>query len=467
MLFLKFAAIGLACVGNLPTPAWAGDTKVLNETREAIARVVEQNTRAVVHLKVTEHQGGEYAFPSFAADHAREFLDNVGSARARVRPSLKRVGTGTVIDSKGHIITSSHLAAGATEFQVSFIGGNKYPAKLIGIDLKTTLAVVRISTDQPFPHVTFGDSDNVTEGEWVVAIDRPRDLDQIVTHGLISSTPRSGTTDIHGYRDLLWSDTKTSPTNAGGPLFNLRGEVVGINTALVPEAWAGNGLSFAIPSDTARCIAKKLISDGCVKRGWLGISVEDITPVTATTLHLDRVIGALILNVVTGGPADKAGISERDVVIRYREREITEASNFLNEIASTPIGKEVNILVLRNGRRHTFCSKVGNLQQMMKEGPFLLQTRLGIDVRPASRESGQHGFHSQGGVIVTWVHPDSPLADVGVEVNDMMLEINGKAIHSLESLVDLVSALTPGQRITLYAVDHRSGRTGYVHVVIP
>jgi len=205
-----------------------------------------------------------------------------------------------------------------------------------------------------------------------------------------------------------------------------------------------------------------------LRSGWLGVTVQDLAPDLATSLGLNKPMGALIAHVVRGGPADKAGIKMGDVVTGYRGKEILDGANLQNEVATTPIGQEVKVTFFRNGKKHTLTVRVGNLQEMIKEQASSIKGRLGIDVRPVtSKEVEGYGLNSQHGVVVIWMHPDSPLAGIGFEVNDMILEINGQLIDGLEGFVDLVSALRPQQRIILLGLDHRSGRIGYVQVMVP
>ena len=202
--------------------------------------------------------------------------------------------------------------------------------------------------------------------------------------------------------------------------------------------------------------------------GWLGVSVQDLTPDLAKSLGLKRPMGALIAHVVRGGPADKAGIKKGDVVTSYQGKEILDGANLQNEIATSLIGQEVQVTLFRNGKKQTLTVRVGNLQKMIKEQASSVKGRLGVDVRPVtSKEIEGYGLNSQTGVVVIWVHPDSPLAGIGFEVNDMILEINFQPIDGLEVFVDLVSALRPEQRIILLGLDHRTGQTGYVQVMVP
>jgi len=201
---------------------------------------------------------------------------------------------------------------------------------------------------------------------------------------------------------------------------------------------------------------------------WLGVSIQDLTPDLAKSFGLKTPMGALIAHVVKGGPADKSGIKKGDVVTSYGGKEILDGANLQDEVAASPIGQEVKVTLFRNGKKLTLTVRIGNPQKTIKKQASSVKGRLGVDVRPVtSEEVERYGLNSQQGVVLIWVHPDSPLAGIGFEVNDMILEINGQSINGLELFVDLVSDLRPQQRIILLGLDHRSGQTGYVQVMVP
>jgi len=202
--------------------------------------------------------------------------------------------------------------------------------------------------------------------------------------------------------------------------------------------------------------------------GWLGVNIQNISPDLAKYVGLKKPMGALIAHVVRGGPAEKAGIKTGDVVTSYGGKEILDGANLQNEVAASPIGQEVKVTLFRNGKKLTLTVRVGKPQETIKKQASLVKGRLGVDVRPVTPEEVErYGLNSQQGVVLIWVHPDSPLAGIGFDVNDMILEINGQSINGLELFVDLVNALRPQQRIILLGFDHQSGRIGYVQVVVP
>lgn len=438
------------------------------ELSTAIVRIAQQTIPAVVHIEVTQRQ--EVANPLLPFDSDpffRRFFSIPKDMPKKFRRELKGLGTGMIMDSQGRILTNNHVVAGATQIQVLLASGEQYSAKVVGTDPKTDLAVIQISAKESPPHVTFGDSDKVEVGEWVVAIGHPRGLDQTVTQGIISAKHRTGIMDPSTYQDFLQTDAAINPGNSGGPLLNLRGEVIGVNAAIVSQSGGFEGIGFAIPSKMALYIAKQLIAHGKIQRGWLGVSVQDLTPELAKSHGVESTKGALIAEVVKGGPAEKAGMKRDDVVIAYEGKEIMDASTLRNEVATSTIGQEAKVTVLRNGKKVELTVKIGNLEDATKILSASVKERLGAEFRSVTaQEAEKYSLGSQQGVGVVWVDPKGPMGQAGFEVGDIILEINGQPIEKLEDFVGLVSTLKPGQKIALLALDHRSGNSGYVEVVV-
>jgi serine protease Do len=372
-----------------------------------------------------------------------------------------------IIDGQGHILTNYHVVGNATKIDVLLSNGSTFQAKLIGTDPKTDLAVLRILTKEQLPFVAFGDSDKVEVGEWVVAIGHPRGLDQTVTQGIISAKHRRGITDPTSYQDFLQTDAAINPGNSGGPLLNLRGEVVGVNTIIVSGSGGFEGIGLSIPSNIAQHVSKLLIAHGKVERGWLGISAQDMTPEAAKNLAVEFRKGALIGEVVKGGPAEKAGIRKNDVVIAFQGKDIANAAMLRNEISLSPIGKDVRMVVLRAGKRQEMTVRIGDPKDAAKVLGASVRERLGVEVKSLTqKEAEKYRLNMNEGVIVTSVEPKGPLGKVGFEGGDVILEMNGQAVDGTDTFSQLVASLRPNQRITLFAFDHSSGSTGQVTVTV-
>lgn len=256
------------------------------------------------------------------------------------------LGSGFIIDKDGYIITNNHVVEGADEIKVKLADKREFKAKVVGRDPKTDLALIKISSIfKDLPTLPLGDSDKIRVGDWVLAIGNPFGLEHTVTQGIISATGRvigSGP-----YDNFLQTDAPINPGNSGGPLINLKGEVIGINTAIIAS---GQGIGFAIPSNMAKTVITQLKEKGKVIRGWIGVSIQTLTPELAQSFGLKETRGALVADVVPGGPADKAGLKRGDIIISFDGKEINEMSELPKIVAETPIGKTVNVKIIRNGK---------------------------------------------------------------------------------------------------------------------
>jgi serine protease Do len=432
----------------------------------AIMKVAEQILPAVVYIEVTESQEVENPFWNFRNDPFFRRFFGIPKMPRKFKQEMKGLGSGMIIDTEGHILTNYHVAGGATKIEVTLADGSQYPAKLVGGDSKTDLAVIQISAPKPLPHVIFEDSDKVEVGEWVVAIGAPRALEKTVTQGIISAKHRTGITDPNSYQDFLQTDAPINPGNSGGPLLNLYGNVVGVNAAIATESGGFEGIGFTIPSNMAVYVANALIAHGKVERGWLGVTIQNLTPELAKSLHLESVRGVLVVDVVKGGPAEQAGMRKNDVVVTYRGREIPDSATLRNAVAETPVGQEVKLVILRNEKKEDLTIKIESQETATKILTALVKERLGVEVRlPTPQEVEKYGLTPNQGVVTTWLDPKGPLKAAGFEVGDMILAINSQPVEGMESFVTLVSALPPHQKISILALDHRSGNTGTVWVV--
>ena len=466
--FISLACLVVLLLGVPVAHAQAGaGAKGAIDLTTAIIQVAKQTIPAVVHIEVTGRQSVSNPFSPFEQEpFFRHFFDLPNTMPKQFKREVQGLGTGMLMDAQGHILTNHHVAGGASKIEVLLANGHTYPARLVGTDPKTDLAVIKIEATEALPSVTFGDSDAVEVGEWVVAIGHPRGLDQTVTQGIISAKHRRGISDPSSYQDFLQTDTAINPGNSGGPLLTLRGEVVGVNTAIASQTGGFEGIGFAIPSNMAVSVAKALIAHGKVERAWLGVSVQDMSPEMARSAGLAERKGALIAEVVKGGPAEQAGLRQGDVVIAYGDKDMADASALRNAVAVTPIGHEVKVMVLRKGQKQTLTVKVQNLAEASKELLKVVEARLGVAVRPVtSQEAARYGLELPQGVAITQVAPGGAMGKAGFEVRDMLLAIDGQPIANADSLAALTATLKPQQRITVLALDHRSGKTGDIQVV--
>ena len=450
---------------SLAFPAGVNEKSI--DLSTAIVQVAKQNIPAVVHIEVTERQEVENPFLPFQNDPFFRRFFNTPQLPKKFKREMKGLGSGMVIDAQGHILTNHHVAGGATKIDVQLANGDRYTAKLVGTDPKTDLAVIKIAAKGPLPHVTFGDSDKTEVGEWVVAIGAPRGLDQTVTQGIISAKHRQGISDPSSYQDFLQTDAAINPGNSGGPMFNLRGEVIGINAVIISQSGGFEGIGFTIPSNIATHIVKALIAHGKVERGWLGVEIRDLTPELAEKVNAAGVKGVLVVDVVKGGPAEKAGLKKNDVVVAFEGKQTSDSAILRNQVADSPIGQDVKVSVLRNGQREELTVRIGNLESANKFLAAAAGERLGIEVRAVTiRERRKYNLTEKQGVVITRVNAKGPMGEAGFEVEDIILGIDDQSIAGLDDFVALTSGLQPNQKITVLAVDHRTGNVDTVEVTV-
>lgn len=441
--------------------------KVAVDLSTAIVQVANQTMPSVVYIEVTESKIVENPFWGFENDPFLRRFFGMPNVPRKFKQEMKGLGSGVIITAEGDILTNYHVAGTATKMQVTLADGSRHSAKLVGGDAKTDLAVIRISVGRPLPHVTFGDSDKAEVGEWVVAIGAPRALEKSVTQGIISAKHRTGITDPNTYQDFIQTDAPINPGNSGGPLLNLYGQVIGVNAAIASESGGFEGIGFTIPSRMVVYIANELMAHSKVERGWLGVTIRNLTPELAKTAHVETSTGALITDVVKGGPAEKAGLKKNDVVIAYKHKEIPDSATLRNDVAETPVGQSVKLTILRDGKKEQVTVTVGNLAGAAEAMAAAVKERLGVEVRLVSpKEVEQYGLNDNQGVVITWLDAKGTLAAAGFEVGDMILAINGQPVQGVDSFIDLVSVLPPGTKVSITALDHRTGNTGEILVVM-
>ena len=443
--------------------AGAETGKIPVDLSTAIVQVAKTNIPAVVHIEVTERQEVENPMAPFGSDPFLRHFFNIPKMPKKFKRELRGLGSGMIIDTQGHILTNHHVVGGANKIEVLLSDGRRFTGKLVGSDPKTDLAVIRISGKESFPHVTFGDSDRVEVGEWVVAIGHPRGLDQTVTQGIISAKHRRGITDPSSYQDFMQTDAAINPGNSGGPLLNLKGEVVGINSAIASESGGFEGIGFTIPSNIAVHVAQAILAHGKVERGWLGITMRDVSSPAAEISQRRTEKGAVVVEVLKNGPADKAGLKKDDVIVEFNGRTVPDSEMLRNEVANTPVGREVKIVFLRKGQRLQLTFKVGNLESSTKMYLAVVKEKIGAEVRSLTPEEVAHfGLEAGRGVIITRLEDRGPLKKAGFELGDIILAVDQQPVEGVDGFIQIMEALKPKAKVTLVALDHRSGNVGTV-----
>ncbi len=441
---------------------FTGEIDLIN----AISRVAKAAIPAVVHIDVIHREQAPNPWLPFKNDPFFRFFFDVPDMAERFEKVSKAIGTGFIIDEIGHVVTNYHVIAGAKEIEVLLSDGRRYPAKVAGVEVKTDLAVLKITKEGKFPYLKLGNSDKVEVGEWVVAIGHPRGLDHTVTQGIISAKHRTGVLDPNSYQDFLQTDAAINPGNSGGPLLNLKGEVIGINSAIVSRSGGYEGIGFAIPSNIAAYVTEQIIKNGKVRRGWVGMSVQDLTPALAERLGIEAQGGALVIEVEPGGPAEKAGIKKWDVVQKFGSRPIRNSVDLQNVISLGPVGEKVDITVLRQGMVLVIPVIIEAVEQLGYGCKVVLRKVLGAELRPMKEEESlAYGIERGKGLVVCYIDQKGPMGNAGLEVRDLILEINGIPVSDPMEVARMLQDFK-GDVLTLLAMDHRSGRKGYVQVRI-
>ncbi len=457
---MVFTALIIGSCGN----AAAATTEDLTS---AFVRVAKETIPAVVHIEITERR--QVANPLLPFENDPFFRHFFGPQKMpnKFKQEIRGLGTGMIMDAQGHILTNYHVAGGATKIEVVLSTGQRYPATLVGGDPKTDLAVIHIDAKEKLPFVKFGNSDKMEVGQWVVAIGAPRGLDQTVTQGIISAKHRTGIEDPTSYQDFLQTDAAINPGNSGGPLLNLQSEVIGVNSAIASSSGGSEGIGFAIPSNIAVHIGKTLIAKGKVERGWLGVSVDDVTYERSQTLGMSAPKGAYVVDVMKDSPAAKAGIRKGDVITAIDGKEVGNGSELRNQVAITPIDSTVNVTVLRDKKSYVLPVKLGNVEDATRVLVSSVEQKLEASFRPTTTaEQDKYGLNPGQGIVVTRVDPKGPLGGVGFEKDDIILEINDQAVDGMESFAQMVNTLQPKRQATFLAIDHTTGNSGYVTLTI-
>jgi serine protease Do len=399
--------------------------------------------------------------------------DNGGNSAPREATSL---GSGFIIDATGYIVTNNHVIEGAEEITVRLQDNTEYKARLIGHDPKTDLALLKIDAPKPLPYVEWGDSNKARIGDWVLAIGNPFGLGGTVTAGILSARQR----DINAgpYDDFLQTDAAINRGNSGGPMFDIDGKVIGINTAIFSPSGGSIGIGFALPSSLARGVITQLRAYGHPRRGWLGVRIQSVTPELAEGLKMAKPMGALIAAVTDGGPADKAGIRQGDVVITFDGKDIDEMRHLPLIVAETPFDTSVPVIVLRQGKEMTFQVKLGELDEATEAKadagalppkqtvPQTNKMILGLSLAEMSQQLRQRYniADEASGVVVLNVDSKSNAAGKGLKAGDVIVEVDQNAVSTPADVEKRVAmAKASGYKVVTFLI-YRQGDFQWVAV---
>lgn len=444
--------------------------KQILETSRAFSEIVSSVSPAVVNISTTKTVRRDAApfqdDPFF--DLFRPFQD-FGAPRKWKEQSL---GSGVIISGDGYIITNNHVVEQSDEIRVILADKRSFKGRIVGADPKTDIAIVKISASG-LPTARWGDSDKLQVGEFVLAIGNPFGLSNTVTMGIISAVGRANV-GIADYEDFIQTDAAINPGNSGGPLVNIKGELIGINTAIFSRSGGYQGIGFAVPSDMARVVFDQLLKQGKIVRGWLGVTIQELTPELSAKFGLKDSRGALVSDVSKGSPAEKAGVLRGDIILEFNGKEIKGVAGLRNTVSQSRIGSEATVKILRNGKEYKLNVIVDELPKEAAAAPQEPTTEdvrknafSGITVMELTKEiARQLGFGSdEKGVVIVKVEQGSAGDDAGLKKGDIIQEIDKKKIRNLEEFKRIASAIHPGDTTLLFI--NRGGKRSYITINNP
>jgi len=455
---LSAYAVIIVMAGIMPglfigTPALSQniETKMIPANFDLLAAKVSP---AVVNIRTEKTvSGGGFGMQRYKRrpfdknDPFNNFFENFFGGEQRRNFKQRSLGSGFIINKEGYIVTNNHVISDADKITVVLADEEEFDAKIIGRDIYTDIALIKINNAKDLPYVEMGDSDALKVGEWVVAIGNPFGLAQTVTAGIVSAKGRvigSGP-----YDDFIQTDASINPGNSGGPLINMQGKVIGINTMIIA---GGQGIGFAIPVNLSKGIIKQLQSNGDVTRGWIGVTIQEVKGEIAQYYGIKGdTKGVLVLDVVSGDPADKAGIKAKDIIIAINGKAITSSRELTNRIANIGVGEIAKIKILRDGKKQVFKVKIGERPDLIASSD-LRQKRddeLGIHVVKITPQIARRfNIREDAGVIVADVKSESKGDKAGIINGDIIIEINRKEINGLKAFKHALNNVKKGQMVS-------------------
>jgi len=459
----------------------------------SFAPLVKKVLPAVVNISVTEkanapdeedqmdgdQNGPQQGFPPSPFDEfLRKFFEQQGQGMpgmpSQPLPHAQRIalGSGFIIDPAGYIVTNNHVVNDADKVSVIFQDGTKHPAKVLGRDPKTDLALLKINVNHPLPYVSWGESNALQVGDWVLAVGNPFGLGGTVSSGIISARGR----DIHSgpYDDYLQLDAAINRGNSGGPTFNLQGQVIGINTAIYSPNGGSVGIGFAIPSSLAKPVIEQLREHGKVERGWLGVQIQEVTPEIAKSLDLPKAEGALVADVTKDSPAAKAGFKQGDVILSFDGHEVHKVRDLPIIVAQTPVGEKAKVDIFRNGKREALGVNIGKMPDNPQvasnqrggehQGTGEKTSALGLQLSPLTSDLRQRAGVPKDvtGVVVTGIDDNSPLAQLGIQPGDVIVQINREPVTTPKQVAEKLKQAQKGKNENVLLLINRHGTNQFL-----
>jgi serine protease Do len=456
---------------NWPSKGYSGEAKISKETLETLSKMDEAISEvaavvkpSVVNISSTKTVKGPGTESPFSNNpFFKKFFGDEPLERPREHKQ-SGLGSGVIVDGDGYILTNNHVIKDADEIKVKLSDQREFKGKVIGTDRKTDIAVIKVDAKN-LPAIKFGDSDNLKVGSTVLAIGNPFGLTQTVTSGIVSATGRANV-GIADYEDFIQTDAPINPGNSGGALVNIRGELVGINTAIVSTTGGYQGIGFAIPSAMAKTVMDSLIKNGKVIRGWLGVSIQPLTPELAKQFNLKDGEGVLVGDVVEDSPSEKAGIQRGDVITEFDGKEVRDVTSLRNMVAGTEPDKVVKIKLFRDGQPNTVEVKLnemtGEIRTLSKTFENSLKGVSVQDITPPIRKTLDVPKRITG-VIVTDIADDSPAEDILMR-DDIIMEINKKQIRDIKDYESVAPTIKSGEDILVLI--YRKNSTFYLTLAV-
>ena len=469
--FVRVSALSLAALLALPpATAWVAPMLIApayaRGTPDSFADLAERLAPGVVNIATTQtvkarnEQRGQPGVPPDFDEFFRNFMErgrpgpNGAPAPAPTPRKMQSLGSGYIIDPSGIVVTNNHVIDGADEITVTTPDGLSLKAELIGRDEKSDVAVLRVKPDKPLPFVVFGDSDKARVGDWVLAIGNPFGLGGSVTAGIVSARGRN--IDNGPYDSFIQTDAAINHGNSGGPLFNMDGEVIGMNTAIYSPSGGSVGIGFSVPSNIVKNVVTQLRDFGRARRGWLGVQIQTVTPEIAESLGLKDAVGAMVAGVTSGGPAEKAKLHGGDVILKFDGHEIKELKALPRVVADSGIGKTVPVVVWRDGKEVSFDVVVGEMPDDAKiaaatpgkPAAATELTALGLKIAaltPDLRSRSQLS-DDQKGVLITDVTQGTPAGDKGLKAGDVIVEVQQEEVARPADVQERVEKLRKAGR---------------------
>jgi serine protease Do len=448
-----------------------GQTLVAHADLPDFTPLVENASPAVVNISTKQNQpvrGAQPQMPDLEGipPMFRDFFEHGMPQQPERQRETQSLGSGFIISEDGYVLTNNHVVADADEIMVRLPDRSEMQAKLIGADPRSDVALLKIEGDG-LPTVKIGKSEELKSGEWVVAIGSPFGFDHTVTAGVVSATGRSLPNE--SYVPFIQTDVAINPGNSGGPLFNLKGEVVGINSQIFTRSGGFMGLSFAIPIDVAMDVANQLREDGKVSRGWLGVVIQEVNKDLAESFGLERPAGALVAQVMDGGPAAKGGLKVGDVILEVNGESIDMSGDLPHLIGSMKPGSEAKLEVVRDGQHKTLNIDIGAIPE---DGDLLAgnaggtthtNNRLGVSVTELT-DAQRQALEIQGGVVIAEIS-EGPAAMIGLRPGDVITHLNNEAIESVKEFSKVVKDLPKNRSVSMRVL--REGRASFITFKLP